>query len=59
MKICLCFWMLVVLQWLAREKKIGDASSNPTTIRFDIKSTTKTKVIFKQILVSRSGYISV
>ena len=51
--------MLVVLERLAREKKIGDASSNPTLMRFDIKSTTKTKVIFKQILVFRSGYISV
>ena len=51
--------MLVVLEGLAREKKIGDASSNPTLMKFDIKSTTKTKVIFKQILVSRSGYISV
>ena len=49
--------MLVVLERLAREKKIGDASSNPALIRFDIKSTTETKVIFKQILASRGGCI--
>lgn len=45
--------------WMARDIiEITTCMQDTTVIRFDMRSTNKTKVMFNQKLVSRSGYIS-